>query len=248
MPQKPDTHFKMYEDQCDEWWGEEQHLQDAAVCNVMSGVSTVCLWDQIRWISWSRTAMFILVSGMTYVSWRRVKWAVLIDSLARMKRCREEAPVQCSTVWGVRRGELQVVWGESAHLHLDPRDDFTWVGRITFLSMMGEPTSGQPKFFSVVMQHISAVVCAVHLCSVSPRVFILRQPQILSVSSPPLPPLPSTPYSSGRWRIKPQWDVKYRPTCLVHFLFTLCTSLFQNSVTFLINHSQSRTPRVKRHK
>lgn len=73
---------------------EEQHLRDAAVCDVMSGVITVCLWDQIRWTSCSRTSMFILVSGVTYTSRRRVKLAVLIDSLAWIKCCREEAAVQ----------------------------------------------------------------------------------------------------------------------------------------------------------
>lgn len=66
------------------------------VC-VMSGeisVCLVCLGDQIRWISCSLTQMFISVSGVSYVSWCRLKLAVLIDSLAWLKCCREETTVQ----------------------------------------------------------------------------------------------------------------------------------------------------------
>lgn len=139
---------------------------DAAVCNVMSGVITVCLWDQIRWISCSRTSMFILLSGMTYISWRRVKLAVLIDSLAWMQCCREEATAQCSPVclwWG----ELQVIWGESARLHLDPRDNFTWLGRITFLlTAGGNPPPASPTS-SPWLCNTSVLQCALFTSAVS---------------------------------------------------------------------------------
>lgn len=65
----------------------------AYVCNVMSGlvsVRLVCLRDQIRWISRSLTQMLISVSGVSYVSWCRIKLAVLSDSLPWFKCCREK--------------------------------------------------------------------------------------------------------------------------------------------------------------
>lgn len=65
------------------------------VC-VMSGVISirlVYLRDQIRWISCSLTQMFIWVSDMSYVSRCRFKLALLSDSLAWFKCCREETSV-----------------------------------------------------------------------------------------------------------------------------------------------------------
>lgn len=135
-----------------------QHLQDAAVCRDVR--SDHCLLDQIRWRSCRRTSMFILVSGVTSTSGRRVKPPVLIDSLARMKCCREEATVQRRVVcvWGAARraaGRLRRVcpfaFGPTRLFHLTSPCYFS-------VDHGGKPTSGQPSFLSVVMQRISAVV------------------------------------------------------------------------------------------
>lgn len=67
----------------------------AALCNVRTiSVCLVRLRDQIRWISWSMTQMFILVSCLSYVSWRMLELAVLSGSPAPLKRCRKEATVR----------------------------------------------------------------------------------------------------------------------------------------------------------
>lgn len=49
--------------------------------SVLVSVRLVRLRDQIRWIPCSLTQMLILLSGVSYVSWCRVKLAVLSDSL-----------------------------------------------------------------------------------------------------------------------------------------------------------------------
>lgn len=66
----------------------------AFVYSVMSGRSVYVLFvSEIRWISCSLTQMFIRVSGVSYVSWCRLKLAMLSDSLVWSKRCREETTV-----------------------------------------------------------------------------------------------------------------------------------------------------------
>lgn len=172
------------------------------------------LWDQIRWISCSRTSMFILVSGMTYISRRRVKLAVLIDSLAWMQCCREEATapqqhsvVLCVCVSVVRRaaGRLRRVcpfaFGPTRQFHL------TWP--YYFLLTVGG-THLRP---ARLLLHGYAIhqCCSVHCsplqclssCLYSKatlcRVAATNSQRPVS-SSPlplPLPPLPSTPCSSG---------------------------------------------------
>lgn len=66
----------------------------AFVYSVMSGRSVYVVFvSEIRWISCSLTQMFIGVSGVSYVSWRRLKLAMLSDSLVWSKCCREETTV-----------------------------------------------------------------------------------------------------------------------------------------------------------
>lgn len=96
-----------HDDWCEAWWIDmrthtrgyhEQQLCSspfprvvfAVLCNVRTiSVCLVCLLDQIRWISWSMTQMFISVSCLSYGSGRMLEWAVLSGSPALLKCCGE---------------------------------------------------------------------------------------------------------------------------------------------------------------